>query len=311
MASLCRGVRAAAVATVAVLLLLPLTPSAASVAPLTAARGPAAPTSDVLTGAQAPGGAAAARLGPTALSATYTRVVGATGAKCPPSLVLGPAVAVGEVPPVVGTLTPGVAIAERPAPAGGTAPAPCTGGGLVAIDAVALFSPVVQDALGVPAALQRVLQTVLAVRQLVWSDVVGLNLSSWSCGGGGGRPGWPPNVHALFGDKPAVFGWPGNGTVRLAAGDRNFIVVNGTHVTCLMRAPPMAVGPPPVGAAASHLAARRGQMAPAVMPVRTLPSTDSQAAASTLACGDPVPQSKTLAPQPEYTVQMPGPPLFL
>lgn len=216
MASLCRGVRAAAVATVAVLLLLPLTPSAASVAPLTAARGPAAPTSDVLTGAQAPGGAAAARLGPTALSATYTRVVGATGAKCPPSLVLGPAVAVGEVPPVVGTLTPGVAIAERPAPAGGTAPAPCTGGGLVAIDAVALFSPVVQDALGVPAALQRVLQTVLAVRQLVWSDVVGLNLSSWSCGGGGGAPAGRPTCtpclgtsrRCLGGRATAPSGWP-------------------------------------------------------------------------------------------------------
>lgn len=279
-----RGVRAAAAA--AAVLLLPLTLLTALFDLSTAARVPATGSADALTVARAPGGPAA-RLNPTTLSATYTRVVGAAGAKCPPSLTLGPAVAVGDVPPVVGALIPGAAIAERPAPAGAAAPAPCTGGGLAAVDAVALFSPVLQDALGVPGVLPRLIPTVLALRQLVWSDVVGLNMSSWACAGGG-RPSWPPNVHALFGDKPAVFGWPGNGTVRLAAGDRNLIAVNGTHVTCLMRAP-LVVAPPPVAAALPH-PARAGRLPPPVVSLRTSPTLATQPAVSTLARGDPVRQ---------------------
>ncbi|GAB0498461.1 hypothetical protein MMPV_009805 [Pyropia vietnamensis] len=182
--------------------------------------------------------AAAIRLTPTTLSATYTRVAGAPGAKCPLSLDLGPAASIGDVPPVSAALIPAAAIAENDA-------APCTGGGLLAVESGALFSTPLQDAVGVTGGILQLFPTLLALQQLFWSDVVGLNMSSWACAGD--CHAWPPNVHAMFGNRPAVFASEGNGTVRLASGDRNLIAINGTHITCLMRAPP-ASAPPLVNA---------------------------------------------------------------
>lgn len=192
--------------------------------------------------AQAPIGT---RLTPSKLTGTYTQVKGKDGFKCPATLTLGAPEPFEGVPARVAVRVPGGNIQEDSVA--------CTGGGLVAVDAPFFFRPALLELLGIQGIQAAVNGSAWHLDNLVWAEVVGAKLDSWTCGTTVAP--WAPSMYAVFSDRPLGVIWGDEERVTMEDGNRNVIIVDtgstgtGGSMICLMSAPPGGGGspPPPVG----------------------------------------------------------------
>lgn len=200
-----------------------LTPSAAAAPPLLRA--------DVEV-AQAPAGT---RLTPSKVSGTYTRVKGEEGHKCPATLTLGPPEPIDGMTVGLAVLVPGSNIQEDSVA--------CAGGGLVLLNAPAFFRPKVLESLGIQGIQGAVNSSAWHMMGLMWAEVIGVKLDSWTCGSNTVAP-WGSQHYATFSDRKASISW-GDEDITLEDGDRNLIIRHigtpesgGGFMVCTMRAPP-------------------------------------------------------------------------
>jgi len=187
---------------------------------------------------------------PIDLSGTYTRTFRSSASTtCPESLTLTTAEAFAQVGSI---RRPHADIAMRFPAAGGLTEdgAACTGGGLIAVTSLSTYDPTIMAAIEQPdAAKTLVLANDWARRMTHWADVVGLGLSTWTCGGaGGGTPRWAPTQWAALGESDWFLDVT-DGTdvsrVEIGGGNRSLVVVTTTETTgtidCVLAAPPRRV----------------------------------------------------------------------
>ncbi|KAK1861811.1 hypothetical protein I4F81_004391 [Pyropia yezoensis] len=119
----------------------------------------------------------------------------------------------------------------------------CAGGGLVLLNAPAFFRPKVLESLGIQGIQGAVNSSAWHMMGLMWAEVIGVKLDSWTCGSNTVAP-WGSQHYATFSDRKASISW-GDEDITLEDGDRNLIIRHvgtpesgGGFMVCTMRAPP-------------------------------------------------------------------------